>query len=111
MTNKILKERRGTRKIQLKGKNRKANIAFGIIIEEILETKDVPCAVDYIRITDTDLVNALLIVHDFVFQTWIIDANASFHCTPSGECFHSFSADCYLGNNHDCNIKGLGVVE
>ena len=59
------------------------------------------------------IVFALLVVQDSVMQTWIIDSNASFHSTPK-ECFLSFFASnfgkVYLGNNHACNIKGLGVV-
>ena len=35
--------------------------------------------------------------------------------TPSKECFLSFTAGnfgkVYLGNNHACNIEGLGVVQ
>ena len=68
------------------------------------------CAAD-IKITDTAIVNALLAVQDSVMQTWIIDSGASFHCTPK-ECFLSFFVGnfgkVYLGNNHTCNIEGLG---
>ena len=60
-----------------------------------------------IKITNTTIINASLVVQDSVMQTWIIDSNASFHCTPK-ECFLSFFASnfgkVYLGNNQ------LGVV-
>ena len=64
-----------------KGKEKgKANIASGVIIEEILDTKDSVCTAD-IRITDTALVNAFLAVKNFVIQTWIIAllGSAFFH--------------------------------
>ena len=74
-----------------KGKEReKSNIASGIIIEGILDTEDLLCAADF-EFTDTTIINAFLAVQDSVTQTWIIDSDASFHCTPK-ECFLSFSA-------------------
>ena len=91
----------------------KENIAFGVLIEEILDIEDILCVVD-IKIINTAIVNILLVVQDSVMLTWIIDYGTSFHCTPYKECCLSFSASnfvkVYLGNNHACNIKELGVV-
>ena len=76
-----------------KGKeSKKANIASGIITEEILNTEDILCVAN-IKITDKAIVNALLVVQDYIMQTWVIDSGASFHCIRSNECFLSFSTD------------------
>ena len=57
------------------------------------------------------IVFALLVVQDYIMQTWVIDSGAPFHCIRSKECFLSFFAGnfrkVYLGNNHACNIEGL----
>ena len=48
-------------------------------------------------------------------QTWTIDFGTSFHCTPSKDCFLSFSegkfGNVYLAISIACNIEGLGVAK
>ena len=43
-----------------------------------------------------------------------MDFGVSFHVTPSKECFSTLHArmygKVYLGNNHACNIEGIGTM-
>ena len=57
-----------THDVHSKGKQReKENIASGVIIEEILDTKDILCVANT-RITSIALVNTLLAVEDYAIE-------------------------------------------
>ena len=46
--------------------------------------------------------------------TWVIDSGASFHITPSRECFSTYIAGNHgyekMGDNGECRIVGVGNV-
>ena len=77
-------------------------MACSAIIEEPSDVEDILCAEVndvsiYIhaygmQITKSDVIDVLLTLKDVLSQTWILDLGASFHITPSKECFTTFHA-------------------
>ena len=57
----------------------------------------------------------LVTTDDLAVQDWIMDSGASFHVTPHCEWFTSYDAkrtrQLHLGNDHACEIKGVGDVK
>ena len=57
----------------------------------------------------------LVTTDDLAVQDWIMDSGASFHVTPHREWFTSYDAKrtgrVRLGNDHACEIKGVGDVK
>ena len=57
----------------------------------------------------------LVTTYDLAVQDWIMDSGASFHVTPHSEWFTSYDAkrigQFCLGNDHACEIKGVGYVK
>ena len=57
----------------------------------------------------------LVTTDDLAMQDWIMDSRASFHVTPYCEWFTSYDAkrtgQVRLGNDHACEIKGVGDVK
>ena len=53
-------------------------------------------------------------MNDALSQTWIVDLGASFHVTPTKECFATLNVGnfgkVYLGNDHACFIGGIDIV-
>ena len=53
--------------------------------------------------------------NDLAVQDWIMDSRASFHVTPHREWLTSYDAKrtgrVCLGNDHACEIKGVGDVK
>lgn len=96
-----------------------------VVIEELSDIDDILCATmspmdaqvyhaQDMQITRSDVIDALLSMSDGLSQSWIVDSGASFHVTPSLECFATFDAGnygkVYLGNNHACTIDGIGTI-
>ena len=102
-----------------------------VIVDELSDLEDILCAVDAsfvgashsdatmvhaldMKITQVDLIDALLDGTNAFTQTWIVDSGASYHVTPIKECFSTFHAgsqgNVYLGNDYACPIEGYGTV-
>ena len=107
-----------------KGKE-KANVASSVIIEDLSDLEDILTVsmspldafagnMQDMQITKADVIDALLSTNDALSQSWIVDSGASFHVTPSKECFSTLNArmygKVYLGNNHACSIEGIGTM-
>ena len=106
-------------------------MASSVILDELSDLEDILWAVDAsfvdashvdptmvhaldMKITQVDLIDALLDGIGAFPQTWIVDSGASYHVTPIKECFSTFYAgsqgNVYLGNDHACPIEGYGTV-
>ena len=101
------------------------NVSSSVVITELSDTEEIlvaaSCPSDFVvanaedmLISRRDVIDALLSANDGLTQSWIVDSSASFHVTPSMECFASWHAGkygkVYLGDNHACNIEGMGSV-
>ena len=79
-------------------------MASNVVIEDLSDVEDILCVTfsaddtyaydaspnipsEDMWITKNDLIDALLTVNDALAQTWIVDSGASFHVTPTKECF------------------------
>ena len=66
------------------------------------------------KITQVDLIDALLDGTDALTQTSIVVSGASYRVTPIKECFSTFHAgsqgNVYLGNDYACPIEGYGTM-
>ena len=107
-----------------KGKE-KADVASSVIIEDLSDVDDILTVtmspldafagnMQDMQITKADVIDALLSTNDALSQSWIVDSGASFHVTPTKECFSTLNAGMYgkvyLGNNHACSIEGIGTM-
>ena len=70
--------------------------------------------------TDGDVLFTVLVEDSCVYTSsssfdWILDSGASHHVTPCKDSFVSYNPDDYgrvhLGNNHFCNVVGVGDVQ
>ena len=102
-----------------------------VILDELSDLEDILCVVDALfvdashvdptlahaldmKITQVDLIDALLDGIDAYIETWIVDSIASYHVTPIKECFSTFHAGrqgyIYLGNDYAYPIEGYDTV-
>lgn len=102
-----------------------ANVSSSVVIEELSDIEEIlvasSCLSDFVvpnaedmLISKKDVIDALLSANDGLSQSWIVDSGASFHVTPSLECFATYVAGnygkVYLGDNFACNIEGMGTM-
>lgn len=102
-----------------------ANVSSSVVIEELSDLEEIlvaaSCPSDLVvanaedmLISQKDVIDALLSANDGLSQSWIVDSGASFHVTPSLECFATYVAGnygkVYLGDNFACNIEGMGTM-
>ena len=106
-------------------------MASSVTLEELSDLEDILCLADAslddashvdspmvhaldMKISQMDLIDALLDGIDAHTQTWILDSGASHHVTPLKECFSTFHAgsqgNVYLGNDYACPIEGYGTL-
>ena len=99
---------------QDKGKKKQDESSSGVKIEEI-NAVDGDSEEGEILLNSGLESSQLVTTDDLAVQDWIMDSGASFHVTPHCEWFTRYDAkrtgQVCLGNDHACEIKGVGDVK